>query len=244
MTDSREIDWSSGDVMITDPPYDRRIYKRATSHGQGKGRKHRDLGHEPLTGDLLTWTCELAAKIPRWSVIFSDVESVGAWRDGLELAGATYVRAMPWIRWSMPQLSGDRPPQGCEMIVLAWGSKKGRKAWNGPGNLTHFDETKIRRVGKHMCEKPLALMHRLVEYFSDPGETVIDPFCGAGTTALAARLLGRQAKFNEIDPHWMAYAQRRFDAETLTHSDEMQMLAVALRKVSNELAAFKKAKGK
>jgi hypothetical protein len=209
MIDSREVDWSGADVMITDPPYAASVYKRATSQSAKGGARHRDLGHAPLDENTMHWTCALAAKVRRWSCIFSDIESVGLWQKELRNAGATYVRAIPWIRWSMPQLSGDRPPQGCEMIVVAWGSAKGKKRWNGPGNLTHFSNRCLRGADKHKCEKPLDLVLELVEYFSHPSELVIDPFAGAGTTMLAASVLDRKFKGNEIDPEWMIRASLR-----------------------------------
>lgn len=222
MTDSRALDWSDADVMCTDPPYDANVYKRATSQSRGRGTRHRDLGHLPIDRPLLEWTCSLAASVKRWSCIFTDVESVGTWRDGLQNAGATYIRALPWIRWSMPQLSGDRPPQAMELIVIAWGAARGRKSWNGPGNFTHFDAKALRGDGKHKCEKPLDLMLQLVEYFSNADELVIDPFCGSGATLLAAHILGRRVRGNDNDAAWNAKAHQRL-VSPLTARDEERM---------------------
>ena len=155
------------DVLICDPPYSERTHKMARTTSCGTP-VHLDLGFEHLGEDLMAWTCALAAKTRRWSVIFTDTESVGLWKAGLEAAGATYIRAVPWVRWSMPQLSGDRPPQGHEMVVLGWGSAKGKKSWNGPGNLTHLAHTCMRGKNKHKAQKPLDLICDLVEFFSDP----------------------------------------------------------------------------
>ena len=197
---------------------------RGTGKGTLQGAAHRDLGFEHLGEDLMAWTCALAAKTRRWSVIFTDTESVGLWKAGLEAAGATYIRAVPWVRWSMPQLSGDRPPQGHEMVVLAWGSAKGKKSWNGPGNLTHFSHTCMRGKNKHKAQKPLDLMLDLVEFFSNASvaternsvssgqiyvDTVCDPFYGSGTTAMACAALGRNFIGCEQDATWHLSAARR-----------------------------------
>lgn len=48
-----------------------------------------------------------------------------------------------------------------------------------------------RRVD-HPCQLPPALMQRLIALFTAPGESVLDPFDGAGTTSLSAALLGRR----------------------------------------------------
>lgn len=207
------------DVLVCDPPYSEHVHAAATSCGTPgarpakdgalKGAAHRDLGFEHLADDLRAWTCRAAARAARWSVIFTDTESVGDWQTGLEEAGATYIRAIPWVRWSMPQLSGDRPPQGHEMVVIAWGRQPGKKSWNGPGNLTHFAHTCMRGKEKHKAQKPLDLMLDLVEFFSNPGELICDPFSGSGTTMVAALALGRQFIGSEQDAEWVRRANLR-----------------------------------
>lgn len=51
----------------------------------------------------------------------------------------------------------------------------------------------------HPAQKPVKLMERLIETFTDPGDVVIDPCCGSGSTLRAARNLGRSAYGFEID---------------------------------------------
>lgn len=47
------------------------------------------------------------------------------------------------------------------------------------------------RVG-YPTQKPLALLERIIRLGSDPGDVVLDPFCGSGTTLVAAKLLDRE----------------------------------------------------
>jgi hypothetical protein len=202
------------DVMVVDPPYAAHVHKSAVSQSIGGGSRSRDLGFDYLSPALRRRIARFAALTRRWSVIYTDVESMTWWRLSLQAAGATYVRAIPWVRWSMPQLSGDRPTTGCEMIVVAYGSGKGRKHWNGPGNLLSLEHTCLRGDGKHKTEKPLDQLLDLVSYFSDPGETVFDPCAGSGTTGLASKWLGRQFVGLEVDPQWAAHANRRIEAAT------------------------------
>jgi hypothetical protein len=118
-------------------------------------------------------------------------------------ASAEYIRTVPWIRWSQPQLSGDRPCTGAEMVSVfhraGARNKPVKKRWNGPGSMTHLSRRALRGADKHPTEKPLDLMLDLVSWFSDPGETVIDLCAGRGTTALACRLLGRECVAIEYD---------------------------------------------
>lgn len=218
-SDCQLVDWSEGHVLCCDPPYSAHVHNNATSQSIGGGTRKRDLGFAHLSPELRLWTAQLAAKMPRWSVIFSDIEGSHLWREDLIASGATYIRTIPWVRWSIPQLSGDRPPSGCELIILAYGTNKGRKSWNGPGNLTHFAHTCMRGANKHLTEKPLDLMLDLVDWFSDPGETVIDPFAGSGTTGKAAQLLGRKFIGSELDPKWAEFANARCSTDILSARD-------------------------
>jgi site-specific DNA-methyltransferase (adenine-specific) len=66
--------------------------------------------------------------------------------------------------------------------------------------------------GKHVCEKPMALMEHIVKASSRPGGVVLDCFCGSGSTGVAAQRLGRDFIGIEIDPKWTARARERIEA--------------------------------
>ena len=51
----------------------------------------------------------------------------------------------------------------------------------------------------HPAQKPVAVLKKLIEIFTDPGDVVIDPCCGSGSTLRAAHELGRSAYGFEID---------------------------------------------
>ena len=62
---------------------------------------------------------------------------------------------------------------------------------------------------RHPTEKPLTAMMLLVEAFSKPGDLVLDPFVGSGTTAVAAKKLGRRYIGIDIEPVYAQQAQER-----------------------------------
>lgn len=66
----------------------------------------------------------------------------------------------------------------------------------------------------HPAPFPLELATRLVRMFSFVGDTVLDPFAGTGTTALAAAQSGRNSVGYEVDPDYFALARRRLTRET------------------------------
>jgi hypothetical protein len=63
----------------------------------------------------------------------------------------------------------------------------------------------------HPFEKPVDLMLHLVE--RSPGETILDPFMGSGTTGVAALRLGRKFIGIEMEPRWFDIACSRIEAE-------------------------------
>jgi adenine-specific DNA-methyltransferase len=66
---------------------------------------------------------------------------------------------------------------------------------------------------RHPTEKPLLTMMLLVEAFSQPGAVVLDPFVGSGTTAVAAKKLGRRYIGIDIEPVYAQQAQERVRQE-------------------------------
>lgn len=62
-----------------------------------------------------------------------------------------------------------------------------------------FDWVRDNRTPKiHPTQKPVPLLERLIELFTDPGDVVIDPCAGSGTTLLASANMGRRAYGFEI----------------------------------------------
>jgi hypothetical protein len=220
----------SCDVMISDPPYSRHVHKSATSQSRVRGARKRDLGFEHLSPELRRGFGLWASQVRRWSILYSDVEGSTWLRLAGMAAGAAYLRTIPWVRWSMPQLSGDRPAQGFECLLVFWGaSPAGEKSWNGSGSVVALEhegpstfgpaegwqgpsalsQSCLRGETKHKAEKPLDQALDLVSWFSRPGEVVLDPCAGAGTIGRACDLLDRKYVGIEKDPIWASNASTR-----------------------------------
>jgi site-specific DNA-methyltransferase (adenine-specific) len=78
-----------------------------------------------------------------------------------------------------------------------------QQIWNIPGASTKH----------HPAPFPLELATRLVRMFSFVGDTVLDPFCGSGTTMVAALRTSRNSIGVEIDPEYSRMAARSLKAE-------------------------------
>ena len=61
----------------------------------------------------------------------------------------------------------------------------------------------------HPAPFPVALAERLIKLFSFAGDTVLDPFAGTGTTAVAALNCGRNSVSLDIEPKYVAIGQQR-----------------------------------
>jgi len=66
----------------------------------------------------------------------------------------------------------------------------------------------------HGTQKPVACMQRPIENNSSPGQAVYEPFCGSGTTIIAAEITGRACHAIEVLPAYVDVAIRRWQAFT------------------------------
>ena len=101
----------------------------------------------------------------------------------------------------------------------------GKRAWKGkrageytghplgknPGDVWTFPNVKANHVEKtaHPCQFPVELVERVLLATTAPGDLVLDPYAGVGTTACAAVLHGRRAAGAEIVPQYLAIARER-----------------------------------
>ena len=64
----------------------------------------------------------------------------------------------------------------------------------------------------HPNQKPVPALKPVIEAFSRPGDLVLDPFCGSGSTLLAAKILGRDYLGVELNQAFCQTTQRRLRA--------------------------------
>ena len=69
-----------------------------------------------------------------------------------------------------------------------------------------------KALGGHPTQKPVALLKRIIEASSAPDAVVLDPFCGSGTTGVAAVGHGRRFVGIDIDDTYLNLTKKRLDA--------------------------------
>jgi site-specific DNA-methyltransferase (adenine-specific) len=107
----------------------------------------------------------------------------------------------------------------CNLLLKDYGGKKESIHPFGPlvsdvwSDIHRCKHDKTRNA--HPCQLPVHLLERLILLSTDEGDCVFDPFMGTGTTAVAAKRLGRQYYGIELDPLYLDICNKRLEAETL-----------------------------
>lgn len=203
------------DHVITDPPFCERV------HGIGL-RRWSSVVNGAVDSELTFDAVEPAAIVAplldvcrRWFIAFCSIEAIGDYAHAAEAypAGKAWVRGGVWIKPDgTPQFSGDRPAMWGESIAIM--HPPGRKKWNGGGLPGIWRQNKTKSDGDrfHETQKPVALMMKLIEQFTDPGDLIFDPYSGSATTGIAALALGRRFVGCEIDPEYFRKSCERLKA--------------------------------
>lgn len=103
----------------------------------------------------------------------------------------------------------------CHELLKDYGGKKAQAHHFGPllsdvWSDIHRIRHKKRR-DEHPCQLPISLLERLILMTTDEGDVILDPFMGTGTTAVAAKRLGRNYIGIEIDEKYIKIAQKNIE---------------------------------
>lgn len=85
------------------------------------------------------------------------------------------------------------------------------REWAYPTNVLHMATECYNR--NHAATFPVDLPAWFIKLFTEPGDIVLDPFMGSGTTAVACVRLGRKYIGFELNPQYVQVAQQRLDKE-------------------------------
>lgn len=109
--------------------------------------------------------------------------------------------------------------------------------FNADENVWYFPRvcgTFKERAGWHGCQMPEQLLGRIIKSCSNPGETVLDPFGGSGTTLAVAKKLGRRFIGFELSENYAGMIQKRLDetklGDLLSGSEEPKVSAPSTAK--------------
>ena len=198
-------------VVISDPPYDARTHDGRRSGDEVNHKRQvqvEGIAYPPLdeasariaVEDMVEWWH------PEWVVLSGSHVTWGWFSAALGEAGYYVFAPVPWVKPACaPRKQGDGPDSACEWFCIARPRRRLRRYGHRPGYYTHASVHGNGVAGV----KPLGLMRQLVLDYSEPGDVVVDPYAGTGTTLLAALLEGRNAWGAEINPATHARANAR-----------------------------------
>ena len=191
----RTLPTGSVDAVVTDPPYGIDADKRQNENAGHKGGKRG--GHYKRYSDT-NWDNSIPEK-----VVFDEIFRVS---DNQIIFGGNYFTeflypSRCWIIWDKVVRGGW--PDG----EMAWASyDKGLRIFEYSRADAYINSLSKK---EHPTQKPLALMRWIIENYTKPGDTVIDPFMGSGTTGVGCVQTGRNFIGCEIDAGYFKIAQRR-----------------------------------
>lgn len=180
------------DAVITDPPYGARIHA-----GHDHEARESTIGYEALTpGAAEGFAFRWGRAASSWFCAMTSHDLVPSYERGLGLCGRLTFAPVPILQ-HRPRLTGDGPGSGAVHMVV---SRPREARFMGWGSLPCWYLSSPERGAAVVGAKPLALMRAIIRDYTRPGDLVVDPCAGGGTTLLAAVMEGRQALGAEVNP--------------------------------------------
>ena len=130
-------------------------------------------------------------------------------QSAFRAAGGKWSTFIIWVKNTFTLGRSDYQRQ-YEPILYGWPDGATRH-WCGDrdqGDVWHFNKPRVNDL--HPTMKPVELVERAIRNSSRPGDVVLDPFGGSGTTLIAAEKSGRQARLIELDPKYVDVIVRRW----------------------------------
>ena len=183
------------DLVLTDPPYG---IGEAAGKNESRGclAKSKDYGYSDWDD-----------KIPD-AAYFDEIFRVS---KNQIIFGGNYFILPPsscWLVWD--KLNGKTDFADCELVWTSFDTAVRKFSFRWQGMLQEDMKHKEKRY--HPTQKPVKLFMQIIEKYSQPGETILDPFLGSGTTAIAAYNTGRHCVGIEKIPAYVDIARERLAA--------------------------------
>jgi DNA modification methylase len=128
--------------------------------------------------------------------------------QGMEDGGFSYKHQLVWVKQSLVMGRSDYHYKH-EPVLYGWIESGAHYFTDDRTQHSVFEVDRPSVSDLHPTTKPVELIARMVKNSSREGEIVYDPFCGSGSTLLAAHQLGRIGYGVEIDPGYVAVTLER-----------------------------------
>ena len=213
----KEIPDKSIDLVVTDPPY------AISLNGGGSIKKKIDYRRGSLLGIGSNPNFTL---IPFLEVVRPKLKNFHAY---IWMSKDTLPETLNWIlknkfMWNILIWSKTNPVPAYNNTYLSdieycmFIREKGGCHWTKDLGYETYKKVMIDHVQSlpgHPTPKPLWMMEKLIKVSSKPGDLILEPFAGSGTTCIAARNLKRNFIGIEINEEYAKYARDRLKQDIL-----------------------------
>lgn len=249
----RSLPSNSVDLIFADPPYNLQLREDLWRPNNTKVSAVTDdwdkydsfAVYDTFTIDWLTEARRILKKDGALWVIgsYHNIFRVGKTVQDL---GFWILNDILWVKTNpMPNFKGTRFNNSHETLIWAGKSATARptfhyktmKALNEDRQMRsdwHIpicsgkERVRINGEKAHSTQKPLALLRHIIAATSKPGDVILDPFLGSGTTAVAAKELGRRYIGIEREDRYVKVAKRRLD-DVIPFESELHSLVIETR---------------
>lgn len=199
------------DLLLTGPPYNANY---SWHHGEEYAIKNDNIGTDAEYTEFLSrafGSCAAALR-PGASYYVWHGKTVPT-VQALESVDLGLRQILIWVKNSFVVGFRDYHWQ-YEPCAYGWKSGASHRFFGGRNKSSVLRFDRPQRSPEHPTMKPVPLFADHVECSTRPGEVVLDPFAGSGTTALACEHLGRRAALIELDPGYCDVILTRWEELT------------------------------
>ena len=198
----------SFDMILSDPPY-----------GIGYWSNRSNAHHRIKNDDYESWRVSL----PKW---FEEMQRVlkskgvcicfapggNKFPVTMEMTGEfiKYFHFINSVFWDKMVLGTGWRYRNQYEVVLVGGKSRDYNFYDTTYNLSNVVKCRRLTPGRdsHPTPKPVSLLKHFIRIHSQPGDIILDPFCGGGSTLIACRELGRDFIGIEIESEYVELAKR------------------------------------
>ncbi len=183
------------DLVVTDPPYLVRY----------RDRNGRTVTNDDNAQAVLSVYPEIyrVLKPDSYCISFYGWTEIAAFSEAWKNAG---FRTIGHIVWTKPYASRSGHTRYCHESAFVLAKGYPRKPERPINDIQRWEYTGNRA---HPTEKAVSVIKPLIENFSKPGDLVLDPFAGSGTTAVTSLLHGRDYIGIELEQRYCEIARKR-----------------------------------
>lgn len=214
-------------LMVTDPPYG--VEYDPSWRNQTGAAKTRRTG-KVLNDDRADWREAWALFPGEVAYVWHGALHAGTVADSLEATGFGIRSQIVWAKERLVLSRGHYHWQH----EPCWYAVRGKGHWSGDrkqSTLWSIPNRDQDATTVHGTQKPVECMRRPILNNSSAGQAVYEPFCGSGSTVIAAETSGRQCHAVELDPAYVDVIVTRWQdftgKEAVLESEERSFAAIA-----------------